>query len=148
MKRLVFVLPLLFATTLATAKIYQWKDDKGMTIMSDKPPVGKTNQAVRQEAAQASGESGAPQKSYVERELDFRKRQQEAADKAAKQQMTQAEAAQNKENCERSKMQLQTLESGERVQLRDEHGERYFMEDAQREQEILKAKAAVKNFCK
>lgn len=148
MKRLALTLAILLATTLANAQIYQWKDDKGMTIMSDKPPMGKGRQASKQEIQQTFQETAAPQKTAAERELDFRKRQQEAAAKATKTQAAQAEAAENKKNCERSKMQLQTLEAGDRVQLRDENGERYFMEDAQREQEIVKTRQMMQNFCK
>ncbi len=148
MKRLVLTLAILLVTTLAHAQIYQWKDDKGMTIMSDKPPTGKGRQVSKQEIQPASQETAVPQKTAAERELDFRKRQQEAAAKATKNQAAQAEAAENKQNCERSKMQLQTLEAGDRVQLRDENGERYFMEDAQREQEIVKTRKMMQNFCK
>ncbi len=147
MKRFAITAFAMFFATLAEAQIYQWKDENGKTVMSDIPPAGR----VRQQR-QLSGESSTTvtppaQKSVADRDLEFRKRQkdsQEAEDKTRKE---QAAAQDKKENCAATRRYLQTLESGERIALRDDKGERYFMEDAQREAEIAKARQNIRTQC-
>jgi hypothetical protein len=146
MKRVVVAVAVLLAASAVNAQIYQWKDENGKTVISDKPPIGKVRQTKKIET-EAPAPSAAPQKTTADLEMDFRKRQQESQDKADKAQKEQKAAADKKENCERARRYLQTLESGERLAMRDDKGERYFMEDAQREQETAKARQAVQSAC-
>lgn len=147
MKRFALTLAALLAATAAHAQIYQWKDENGKTVISDKPPIGN----VRQQK-QISAESPAPvkveQKSLADREMEFRKRQDESREKNEKQQKEAALAAENRENCDRTRRALQSLESGERVATRNASGERVFLDDAQRAQEINRLRQAEQSFCK
>lgn len=136
----------LATTTVHAAEIYQWKDENGKTVMSDKPPTGGTR-ATRTIAADAPAAKTTPQQTAADRELDFRKRQQESQEKDDKAQKELAAAADKKDNCGKARRYLETLESGERIGLRDDKGERYFMEDAQRQQEITKARQSVQATC-
>ncbi len=147
MKRFALTVFALFIASVANAQIYQWKDENGKTFYSDKPPVGNARQQKKIDAdAPVSGTSA--QKSAADRELEFRKRQKESQDTGEKTKKDQAAASDMKENCESARRHLQLLESGERVALRDDKGERYYMEDAQREQEIAKARQTVQSNCK
>lgn len=147
MKRATFCLAACLVVTGASAEIYQWKDENGRTVMSDKPPVGAQRE-VRQIDSAAPASANAAAASSADRELAFRKRRLEAQEQSAKDQRAQAEASENKANCERARSQLQTLESGERIALRDSQGERYFLDDAQREQEIARTRQAIQTLCK
>jgi hypothetical protein len=80
--------------------------------------------------------------------MDFRKRQKESQENAEKQQKEQAATAAKKENCDSTRRYLTTLESGERVSQVNDKGERSFMEDSQRSQEIAKAKQNMQAACK
>lgn len=153
MKRLALAVAALFVTTAANAGIYQWKDENGKTVFSDKPPVGAARLPRKTESetpapAPTAAPAAAPQKTTADREMEFRKRTQESQEKAEKAQKEQTAAAAKKDNCERARRYLQTLESGERVSLRDDKGERYYMEDAQRQQEISKARQTAQTDCK
>jgi hypothetical protein len=122
----------------AQAQIYQWQDENNRTVISDMPPTGKARQQRKIEAETPAANATAG-KTLADRELEFRKRQKEsreAAEKAEKEQRASAK----KEDCETARRALQVLESGERVALRDSKGERYFIDDAQRAQEIAKAR--------
>lgn len=147
MKRIAIAIAALLVTTMANAQIYQWKDENGKTVVSDKPPTGDTRPSRKIETG-APVPSAAPQKTMADREMDFRKRQQDAQQKTEKTQKEEAAAADKKENCERARRYLESLESGERIALHDDKGERYFMEDAQRQQEIAKARQATQTSCK
>ena len=146
MKRLALTVAALLAAAAANAQIYQWKDANGKTIISDKPPAGNVQQQRKTDSAPP--ETSTPtQKTAADRELEFRKRQKASQESTEKANKEQAAFASKQENCEKSRRYLLTLESGERISLRDDKGERYFMEDAQREQEISKARQSVQSNC-
>jgi hypothetical protein len=151
MKRLSLAVAALLVATAVNAQIYQWKDASGKTIISDKPPAG-VRPAPKGEAeapaANAPSSNAAPQKTTADREMDFRKRQKESQEAASKAQTEQAASAAKNENCEKARRYLQSLESGERMALRDDKGERYYMEDAQRQQEITKTRQDIQTVCK
>ena len=147
----------------ANAQTYQWKDSSGRTVISDTPPpasvrgsraVGTSPPpsigAPATDAAQATGNppsAGAP-KTTAEKDMEFRKRQQEAREKADKESKEAAQAAQNRENCERARTHLQALESGRRMILPDGKGGEMFLEDAQRGDEIERTRNTIAESCK
>ncbi len=147
MKRLALAIALLFSLSAGQAQIYQWKDDSGKTIISDKPPVGAVRDERKVDAGTAAS-NAAPQKSLADRELEFRQRQKEAQENAEKAKKQQAVASNKSEYCDNARRQLQALESGERLGMRDEKGERYYMDDAQRQQETEKTRQAIAQNCR
>jgi hypothetical protein len=147
MKRLALCVTALLAVTAVNAEIYQWKDENGKTIISDKPPVGSVRQQQKIVSDTPPSNASTP-KTAADKEMEFRKRQketQENSDKASKEQMASAE---KKESCDNARRHLQVLESGERISMRDDKGERYFLDDAQREQDIAKTRQVVQANCK
>ncbi|MEI7613443.1 MAG: DUF4124 domain-containing protein [Betaproteobacteria bacterium] len=147
MKRFVLYVAILLTSTAASAQIYQWKDENGKTIISDKPPVGHSRIQRKADAEAPAAATTAPQKSLADRELEFRKRQKDSQEKEEKAKKDENLAAQKQENCANLSRQLRSLESGERIALRNDQGERYFLEDAQREQEIAKARENYQSMC-
>jgi hypothetical protein len=140
----------------ATAQTYQWKDSSGRTVISDTPPpksvkqpraLGSPAPAASEEQAATGSKAEAP-KTYAEKELEFKKRQQENREKAEKQAKEDSATAERRENCERAKRQLSLLESGERISAPDERGERRFLEDAERQREIERTRKYVADTCK
>ncbi len=146
MKRIALAVALLLATFAAHAQIYQWHDENNKTVISDRPPVGKVKdaRAVASESSSAAGESG---KTFADREMEFRQRQKESRESAEEAAKEQRLAAQKKEGCENARRALGSLESGERVSMRDSRGERYYLDDQQREQEIGKLRREVQSKC-
>jgi hypothetical protein len=133
----------------AGAQIYKWKDASGKTVISDKPPPGQLPASKKSDDGAPPAETEAPsaQPSLADRELEFRKRQKEAQENADKSENEAAAAAEKEENCRVARRQLQSLESGERIALRDDKGERYFMDDAQRAQETEKTRQFIDAQC-
>lgn len=149
----------------AQAQIYHYKDASGKTVISDRPPPpgkapGKTYPAAggasegapvtngASETSEASPSPTAGPKTLAERELEFKKRQKEQKEAADKAQKEAAKQATRKDECERAKRQLQVLESGERVTMRDEKGELVFIEDEQRAAEINRTRKHIAEACK
>ncbi len=147
MKRFVLTAGMLLAALAAQAQIYQWQDENNRTVVSDRPPTGKVRQQRTLEADSPvpSAEAG---KTAADREMEFRKRQKETRDSTEKAEKEQRASLQKQENCDAARRNLQLMESGERVALRDSRGERYYLDDAQREQETVKARQAVQATCR
>jgi len=146
MKPFALALAALFSATTLYAQVYEWKDENGKTIYSDQAPVGNVRQLRKLDAGSPAAVS-TTQKSAADRELEFRKRQKEAQENTQKANQEQSASTDKQANCANARLQLQTLESGERVSLRDDKGGRYFMDDAQRDQEIAKMRQAVQSYC-
>ncbi len=138
-------LSLLFACA-AQAQIYQWQDENNRTVISDLPPTGKVRlqRKVETEAPPAEGDAG---KTQADREMEFRKRQKASQENAEKVDKEQRARAQKQENCNTARHNLQVMESGDRLVMYDDKGERYFLDDTQRAQEIAKARQVVQANC-
>ena len=147
MKRFALIVAALFAATAVHAQVFEWKDESGKTHYSDMPPPGNARELRKIESAPPA--TGTPtQKTVADRELEFRKNLKESQEKSEKASKQQAAASERNENCDNLRRQLQLLESGERIALRDDKGERYFMDDAQRAQEIAKVRKDIQSVCK
>ena len=148
------------ASQAALAQTYQWKDSSGRTIISDTPPPASVRGAKAlgtapppsigetKPAGEAPAAANTAPKTTAEKEMEFRKRQQEAREKADKDAKEAAQAAQNRENCERARTHLQALESGRRMILPDGKGGETFLEDAQRGDEIARTQKTIAETCK
>jgi pyruvate/2-oxoglutarate dehydrogenase complex dihydrolipoamide acyltransferase (E2) component len=134
---------------------YVWIDDKGVKQFSDQPPpasIPKKNilkgpqakSAAKPGSDEASAEAGNGQASdnqasappaaptYAERNADFKKRQQEQAEKDKLAASEAARAAGKKKNCELARDYQRTLDSGIRITNTDKKGERVVMSDEER----------------
>jgi hypothetical protein len=139
----------------AHGEIYQWKDAAGHTVVSDTPPSGRagkearvigSRQAVSKgEAAEKPAEAA---KSTAEKDLDFKKRQQEARDKADKEAKDKKAEADRQENCERARRNLAAMEAGQGVTTFDEKGQRNLLNEEQRQQEMNRYREFVAQSCK
>ena len=140
----------------AHAETYQWKDNSGRTVISDTAPPRTINSPRTVGAAQANTEEGEKPaenladtpKSNAEKDMEFKKRQQEAKEKAAKDAREQAAAAEKRENCERARHNMTALESNQPVATLDAKGERQLMDTSQRDQEIERARRFITESCK
>ena len=155
----------------AAAGQWAWKEDGGRVVYSDRPPPPsiKSTQILRQPAtaapapapqpatpgsavgdgerpATAPAASSAP-KSIAERDMEFRKRQQERADSDRKAQEEQQKSAAKGAECERARGYLRSLEDGVRISRTDASGNREFLDDAERAAESERTRKAIQQFC-
>ncbi|MGE5385806.1 MAG: DUF4124 domain-containing protein [Betaproteobacteria bacterium] len=148
----------LMSAFTANAQVYQWKDANGRTIISDTPPPGniKPQKSLGTSVptvatatnANAPAAKGATPQSTAEKDMDFKKRQQEGKEKAEKQAKEDAAAAERKDNCDRAKQAQATLESGQRITTANAKGERAYMDDTQRQQELERVRKIAADACK
>lgn len=153
-KTFAFLAAVAFATPVL-AQQYKWVEN-GRTRYGDVPPPGvkatplRGSPAPAAPAAKAAKDANAASKGPLtpaEQEAEFRKRQieaQKAQDKSAKE---AEEARARQENCVNAQAQLRLLESGERIAKTDAKGERYFVDDEQRQAETVRARKLVSDWC-
>jgi len=106
----------------------------------------KADKAGKAGAKAGSAKADAP-KTPAEQEQAFRKRQQERekGDKEAEQKA--AEAKRKEDNCRNARERLAQVEAGGRIARVNPQGERYFLDDAQIEQQRAGARAEVSQSC-
>lgn len=164
MKRTFLSYLVLAATTWSIAGAafaqYSWIDARGVKQYSDMPPPasvpdsrilkrpgGTPAPAVRPESAPVSDDGKNPVSenkgpmTTAERNADFQKRRAEQAEKQKKADEEAKIAADNARNCERARQYHRVLDSGERVARHDKNGERSFVTDEQRTQELKEARS-------
>jgi hypothetical protein len=126
--------------------------DGRVEYAADCPPGAKEVQTGIRSTREgpASGGAASPQqKSIAERDAEFKKRQSESAEAQKKEEAKASELAQNRENCERARIYLKSLQEGQRItQMDPRTGERVFIEDPQRPAEIARAQQAVDSNCR
>ena len=147
---------------------WSWKEDNGRVVYSDRPPPPeiKASQILRQPTIQAPapqpavpGTTGDPAKAadgkpaasgpktIAERDMEFRKRQQERADAERKAQDEQQKSTAKAAECERARGYLRSLEDGMRIARTDASGNREFLDDAERAQETERTRKMVQSLC-
>lgn len=138
----------LMAAAALGAEVYTWRDASGKVHYSDTPPAGIDAKKMRGGASsESTPPEAAPRRGLADQELEFRKRRADAESAQARAQKEKAEAEEKKRNCEQSRTQLQALESGQRISQLDAQGERMFMDDGMRAQQIERARKAVQSWC-
>jgi hypothetical protein len=150
--------------TLATAQ-YVWLDENGSKQFSDMPPPSSVPKnrilkapgarpATAGDAASISGAGNRPGSSEApapltnaEKNAAFLKRKQEQEKKNAKAAEEEQMAAEKAKNCERYRAQQQVLSSGQRIMRVDKTGERVYLTEEQRSQELQEVKSGLEK-CK
>lgn len=155
------ILAALSFTTAASAQ-YVWFNENGIKQYSDVPPPAsvpgsrivkqpgqassfspKTVPVSAETAAAAPGAAVAKDKApmtIAEKNADFQKHRMERAEKEKKAADEAKLAADKAKNCDQARAYNRTLQSGVRLARTDKNGERYYLNDAQRAQEMQDAK--------
>ena len=133
----------------ARAELNKWVDENGVVHYSDTRPAGVNADTVRNVTGKGTAAAPAQDapKSYVEREVELKKALQEKQavnDKLAREKAIQEE---RQRNCINAQESLHTLESGTRISVYDAKGERYYLDDAAREQRLRDAREAIRANC-
>ena len=138
------------------AQVYKCVDASGKTVYMQSPcPTGERattlnrNAPAAAPAAPTAGQNAASgPKSAAQLDQEFRKRRVEQQEAEKKSEEQAAQAKDKEENCKAARAQLASLNSGMRQMRINEQGERVYLEDAQVEQEKVRAQRAVDNSCK
>jgi hypothetical protein len=146
-----------FAASAAHAQ-WKWKDAAGRTQYSDLPPpasvpdsaiIARPSGATRaRPAAPAAAAKPTIAAAPKDPQLEARRRELKEAEDAKKRAEQEQTNRQREENCGRARSYAKTLEDGVRVARTNDKGEREFLDDKQRAQELSRAKQVIASDCK
>ena len=159
------VAAVLATVSSAVSAQWVWKDDAGQVVASDQPPpVGTPAARILKQprprtasapapaegaAKEAAGDGkGEAPKSLADRDLESKQRLKEQAEAAKKSDDDQARSRAMQENCNTVRGNLAGLQIGGRTARFNDKGERYYIDDAQRQTEIAKAQSQISQYCK
>ena len=136
---------LLSASGMVAAATYKWTDAQGRTVYSDQPPPSAN---VKSEQLRPPPPPANPNaaKELAEREAEYKKKQAEAAQAAAKAEKVRADDAKRAEACAQAKGQLVQLSQSQVLIYRyNDKGEREVMDDAALARERARINAYLKD---
>ena len=138
---------------------WKWRDSRGQIHISDIPPprdipdkdvLQRPEVSVRKPApaATVAAAASAPAKAAVDPELEERRKRAEQEQAARAEADKQKAAAVRKDNCQRAREQLATLDSGQRIARIKADGEREILDDDARAKEAKRARDAIASECR
>jgi hypothetical protein len=148
---------------LAQAQQWMWRDKDGRVTASDRPPPrdiaekdilqrpvpeSRRVATVAPAASAAPGVAAPAATTALEREVQARKKAAEAEQAAKSKADEERNAARKAENCRNARSNLATLESGVRIARTNDKGEREFLEDAARNEEMRRAREVIASDCR
>ncbi len=121
-------------TTAASAALYKWTDANGRVVYSDQPPAGNVKTEIIRAPAPVGNADAV--KDLANRDVEFRKKQAEAADSAKKSDAQRSDAAKRNQECTRVAGQLRLLSADQLALVRqNEKGEIVQLDNAMRQKE-------------
>ena len=131
------------------AEMYKWTDNQGKVHYTDQPPTvdAQTIKGLSAGSGQTETTNHAIQ-SLDAKDQAYQKRRKEAADARAKSEKEAEQARLQRENCDKARKNLSTLQNSPRVYSTDAAGRRHYMDDAARSSALATSQKAVSDFCK
>lgn len=132
--------------------VYKWVDRNGVTQYSSSPPPAGASGVLVPVPPPPSAQAASQAKAAAQRANDEAKRFEadrlrEQADKQLKADAARRSAVDRLQRCARAREQLNVLKKPVPVYLRNERGERIYLEDAARDAEISRLSAEVASYC-
>lgn len=130
------------AAVVAT-EVYTWTDEDGVVHFSDREPIGQ-GARVEDVPDQAPPDGPSP---YAEAEAGSSAAQQRREEIESKARESQAQQAQNEQNCRAWQAEVDRLEPNRRVFYTNEQGETERMDDVERTDRVAELKALIAQNC-
>lgn len=131
----------------AHADLYKWTDSQGKVNYSDQPPTVNAQSLKSGSAGQSETTSQATQ-SLNAQEQAYQKRLKDVDEARVKTEKDAELARAKRENCDKARKNLGTLQNAPRVYATNAAGQRVYMDDAARAGALASSQKAVSEFCK
>jgi hypothetical protein len=144
--------PLLLGTVLlaatcagaASAALYKWTDSQGRIVYSDQPPAANVKTEQLKPPPPAANPNAA--KEFAQREAEYKKKQADAAEAAAKAEKDHIDSSKLVEVCAQARGQLKQLNESQLAVIRyNEKGEREVLDEDARGKERAKINAFIRD---
>ena len=145
--RLAVIAGVLLATfaTLAPAEIYQWKDENGKTVFSERPPADGKASVVKPKTGKAN--SNAQEKLRQDRERIVPTAPEKDSAKNEEQALTPEQEEQKARACEQAQQALALLEQNNRPRYETADGKVAHMSAEMQAERVADAQDKVGKYC-
>ena len=123
--------------------MYKWVDEKGVTHFSETPPPEGAKGAAKIEVKPIAPDK-APVDNWKQRELESKQRR---VSESAKEEAARKDEAQRARRCSNARNRVDKLTHAASVYHLNEKGERVYLEEKERAQELEEAKRDVARDC-
>ena len=131
-------------TSATAAALYKWTDAQGRIVYSDQPPAANVKTEQLRAPPPAANPNAA--KEFAQRDAEYRKRQADAAEAAAKAEKERVDSGRLAEVCAQARGQLKQLNESQLAIIRyNEKGEREVLDDDARGKERAKVNAFIRD---
>lgn len=134
----------LFGMT-APAEVYKWTDAEGRVHFGDRPPQAGAETVPMPEATDSP--AATPEERLEKQRKLLHAFEEERRQKRDAQEQARQEQAERQRNCVLARDNLQSHERASGIYRLGPDGERIFLDEAQREQSLAQARAAVEQWC-
>ena len=131
----------------AHAGLYKWTDSQGKIHYSDQPPSTDAR-SIGRSAPGTSAITRDAQQSLDEKDAAYQQRRKSADEARAKADAESEQARIKRDNCEKARNNLATLQNSARVYTTDSTGQRRYMDDASRTGAMASSQKAVQENCR
>lgn len=139
---LLLTITLVIAAGQAGAEIYQWKDEHGQTVFSEKPPAGTAAAVVKPKTAPPSAAAIEKLKAQSAAPTVAADAEKKVATKPPEPTVKEAAA-----NCAKAREVLSQLQTQNRLHYKQENGELGVLTEDQREERIKDSQASIASWC-
>jgi len=130
----------------ASAQVFKWVDEKGVTHYGERAPQGRKAQEVEQRLANPGPAPGkAAQPSWQDKELEFRSRRVQAEQAEAKREKQEAA---NHQACNQARDRLAQAKSARRMYRLDEKGQRVYQGEEEHRAAIAQLEGLIAQRCR
>jgi hypothetical protein len=136
---------------VATAQVFKWVDEKGVTHYGERPPHGQKAQPVetRPSTTPSPGSTSSPGKTqggenWREKNLEFQQRRVQREREAEREQQA---AKERQRRCHVARDDFRRIESARRPYHLNNQGERVYLDDAEHKLAIEQARRRVDASC-
>jgi hypothetical protein len=132
---------------LSLAGTYKWTDASGKVHYSDIPPAQMQAQPLKGASAGQAETTAQATKSLDEKNQAYKKRRDESEEARAKSEKEAEKVRIKRENCDKARKNLATLQNTPRVYTTGPSGQRSYMDESARAQANANSQKAVSEYC-
>lgn len=130
------------AASTSFAALYKWIDENGRVTYGDTPPAGV--KAERLTTGVSPADPNAV-RDLATKDAEIRKRQQQRADEAAKEEKDRYDLAWKRRQCQRASGTIKSLRDDENIYRYNEKGERVYLDGAAREEAVAQNEKVIRD---
>lgn len=136
---------MMLATSVWATGIYEWTDEDGGRVFSDRPPPGTESREI---APPPDVDTDTAQQSLEAQRERLQEMDKERAVRAEAEQQKQREREIAQHNCEQARRKLSHLETLPRVLSMDDDGSTHRMDEPERQAKLEEARREIQEYCK